>query len=431
MEMHVSVGSRLMTGEARQGTKRYTLAFVATMCLFAVWGLAHRVSGIVSPQFVAYFSFTPFQSALTQTSFGISYFVFAIPAALFLRRFGYKLGLIFGLAGFSIGSFLLYPAISQHQPFFFLAAVIVSGVGWAFLETSANPLIVRMGPPETAVRRLNLAQSIYPVGLLIAAWLGRDIVLPTWHIIDAQFAATVVRPYVIVGLGILLLAFLIENIEYPAVAIERTGKTTRSRDEIHSLLAQPMVRFGLVAMAACMMALVSLWGVCGQYVQLAAVDNSVMTAAKLPMYMWLACGIGRFAGTGLMVRYDPGRLLVIFTGACLGCAVLAGAMVGVAGIFCLLGASFFISIMFPTIFAGTIQDLGETTKTASGMLVTAAGFGGILGTITMRLANAVSAVNFPLIVASLCLAVVLAYALAGRRAARTRMPAAGAISARA
>ena len=407
-----------MTGNTRLGIKRYRLAFVATVCLFATWGLVNHASGVVSPQLVAFFDFDPLQSALAQTSFGLSYFLFAVPAALFLRRFGYKLGLVLGLSTLSFGALMLYPAFSQHLPPFFLATVIITGTGWAFLETCANPLIVQMGPPETAVRRLNIVQCFYPVGLLAAAYFGRSITLPDAHVTDAHFAEAVVRPYIVVGLVVLLMAFLIENVEFPPVAVERAAKKTRVRDEFRSLLAQPMFRFALAAMAACMMALVCLWGVAGEYFRLAVPELFKSTLDDVSLYLWIACGIGRFAGTGLMFRFDPARLLVLFSGACLGMAALAGVTISMSGFAFLIGASFFISIIFPTIFAGAIRDLGTLTKSASGLVVTAAGLGGIVGTIVMRVVMLFPAVRFALVVASLCLAVVLAYAVSAQRSGK-------------
>jgi len=407
-----------MTGKTRLGTKRYRLAFVATVCLFVTWGLVHRASGVVSPQLVAFFDFNPLQSALAQTSFGLSYLLFAIPAALFLRRFGYKLGIVLGLSTLAVGALMLYPAFSQHQPLFFLAAVIITGTGWAFLETCANPLVVQMGPPETAVRRLNIAQCFYTVGLLAAAYAGRSITLPDAGATSAQFAETVVRPYIVVGLVVLLMAFLIENVEFPPVAVERTGKQIRARHEFRSLLARPMFRFALAAMAACMMALVCLWGVADGYVRKVMPELPTDTLADVSLYLWIACCLGRFAGTGLMFRFDPARLLVLFSGACLGLAVLAGIAVSIPGFAFLIGAGFFISILFPTIFAGTIRDLGPLTKSASGLMVTAAGLGGIAGTIVMRVTLVFAAVHFALVVACLCLAAVFAYALLAQRSGK-------------
>jgi MFS transporter, FHS family, L-fucose permease len=399
-----------LTGIAQKHASRYLLAFAATMCLFATWGLAHRISGIVSPQFYAFFAFSPLQATLAQSGFGLSYLLLAIPATLFLRRLGYKLGLVAGLCAFSLGAFLLYPSFAQNQPLFFLAAIVVSGIGWAFLETSANPLIVAMGPPETAVRRLNLAQCFYPAGQLAGAWLGSVLTLPKVYAADVHFVEAVVRPYVMVGLGVLLLAFLIENVEFPPVAVERSGKGRRARDEFRSLLAQPIFRLALAAIAACIAALVCIWGVMEPYAAQAVPDLLKSMPMPLTLSLWLACGSGRIAGTVLMYRFDPAKLMLVFCGACLGCTALAGATVGGIGIVFLLAASFFISIMFPTIFAGTIRGLGDLTKPASGLLVMAAGFGGLAGMAVIRLALAFQAVHAAMAAAAVSLAIVLAYA---------------------
>jgi MFS transporter, FHS family, L-fucose permease len=405
-----------MTGTAQKRTSRYLLAFMATMCLFATWGLAHRISGIVTPQFVAFFAFSPLQAVLARSGFGLGYLFLAIPAALFLRRLGYKLGLVVGLCAFSLGAFLLYPSFAQNQPLFFLAALVVSGIGWAFLETSANSLIVEMGPPETAVRRLNLAQCFYPAGQLAGAWLGSVLILPKVYAADAHFVETVVRPYVVVGLGVLLLAFLIENVEFPPVAVARSGKAVRARDEFKHLLAQPLFCLALAAMAACIAALVCIFGVMEPYTAQAAPVLPKNMLIPLTLNLWFACGIGRITGTVLMYRIDPSRLLLVFCGACLFSAVLAGVTAGVTGIAFLLAAGFFISILFPTIFAGTIRGLGALTKAAAGLLVMAAGFGGIAGMAVIGLALAFQAAHAAMAAAAVCLAIALAYAWCRLRA---------------
>ena len=405
-----------MIGRDASRTDGYPLAIAATVGLFALWGLAHGVYGIVVPQFTKFFGFSPVQSLLTHSSFPITYFALAIPAALFLRRFGYKLGLILGLSAFSLGSFLLYQAVSQFESLYLFAAVVLTSAGWALLETSTNPLIAQMGSPETSVRRLNLAQAFYPIGICIPAYLGHWITIPKVVVGDAHMVETVVRPYIVVGLAVLFLALLIEYLNFPQVARAGIAPRVRARDEIRALLARRDIVSGMGAMAAFMMALICTWSASGKYAQHVIPGLSGASAAGLALYMWIVCGIGRFAGTGLMYRFDPGRLLVVSAGACVLLPVAAAAIDTSLGIACLLGTSFFSSIMFPTVFGMTIKDLGPQTKSASGLLVMAAGFGAIIGTIAMRLALAVSAVHIALMLASLGFAGVFAFALAKRRA---------------
>ncbi len=396
-----------MTENVQRGAKRYPVALTVTIGLFALWGLAHRLHGIISPEFRAFFAYDHVQAALAFSSAGLSYCVVAIPAALFLRRFGYKLGLVSGLSAFSIGAFLLYPAVARHDDLFYVAAIIIIGAGWAFLETSANPLIVQMGPPETAIRRLNLAQTLYPVGLVLGVYLAPLITPPSVPVQDLE---VLVRPYVIIGLSVLLLAFLVEYIEYPRVASERTAAGISVREEIRALWSTPLFRLGLVTLATFMLGLVCLWGITSRYAHQVLPAVSKATVAELSLSTWILCGIGRATGTALMYRFDPNRVLVVFASAAVALSLAAAVSLSQAGLVCLIGASFFISIMFPTIFANAIQGLGASTKIASGLLVTAAGFGVSAGNLAMTAVARHSGLQTALIVAGLCFAGVLAYA---------------------
>jgi FHS family L-fucose permease-like MFS transporter len=392
-----------------------TIALAATFALFAIWGLAHRVYEAIAPQFSEFFHLTASESAASQSVFTVSLFVLALPAALFLRRFGYKLALVFGLSSFSVGSLLLYPAITQHEYFYFISAIVVLGAGWAWLETSANPLVVQMGSPETAVRRLNFAQSCYPLGVVAGFELGRWLTQMRLDLPPLQLAQAVVRPYVIVGLCVLFVAFLVENLEFPTVATERSSRKSRIRDEFGALLSRRLFRFGMGALAAYILAHTSLWVFTVGYVHDATAGKLALDASELFLCLFLVYGAGRITGTALMAWIEPNLLLAICAGASVLLTVVAALVGGTPGAICLVATNFFMSIMFPTIFATSVRGLGDLTKSASGLLVTGMGIAASLAPLAMNVLSAISNVRLSFVLPCACFAVVLLYSEAVRR----------------
>ena len=394
---------------------RNPLVLMATVGLFAIWGFAHQIYAAIGPQFAAFFQLTGSEAALSQSMFTVSLLALAIPAALFLRRFGYKLGVVFGLSSFSVGALLLYPAINQHEYIYFLVAVIVLGAGWAWLETSANPLIVALGSPDTAVRRLNLAQSFYPIGVVLGYEVGKRLTQMDLSQSGGQLAQAVVRPYVIVGLCVLFVAFLIENLDFPPVATERAGKDSRAREELRTLLSRPMFRIGAAALAAYIFAHAALWGFMIGYVRSAMPEGISIGAADLILFMFIVYGTGRIAGTALMYWFDPNKLLALSAGASLLLTVAAVLTGGRFGVFCLVATNFCMSIMYPTIFANSVRGLGRLSKTASGLLVTGMGIAATLAPFGMNMVAGLSSIRVAIILPSLCFGFVLLYAQAFRR----------------
>jgi FHS family L-fucose permease-like MFS transporter len=397
------------------GLRHYPLALLATFALFATWGFAHRIYEAIAPQFAQFFHLTGPGAALSQSVFTASFFMLAIPACLFLRRFGYKLGVVFGLSSFSVGALLLYPAITQHEYLYFVSAVIVLGAGWAWLETSANPLIVELGTPETAVRRLNLAQSCYPVGVVAGFEIGRWLTQMDLSLPAGQLAQAVVRPYVIVGLCVLMVAFLIENIEFPGVATERLRVESKFREEVRVLLSRPMFRADAGALAACIFAHVGLWVYMMAYMADAFPQGIAITAAELMLLMFLVYGAGRIVGSALMHWIEPNILLAVCAGASVLLTAAAVATGGSFGVFCLISTNFFMSIMFPTIFATSIRDLGPLKRTASGLLVTGEGIAATLVPFCMSSVVGISNVRLAIMLPCFAFAVVFIYAQALRR----------------
>jgi len=287
-------------------------------------------------------------------------------------------------------------------------------------------LIVQMGPAKTAVRRLNLAQCFYPAGLIVAMVFGQHLTLPPHDTAYGALIDGVVRPYIMVGLGVLLLAIIIENAEFPKIANERALRASNTLDDIETLWAEPKFRNGLAALAAFTTGLVCLWACSTRYAQ------HVLTVAPASGWMifsmttWWLCAAGRVVGTGLMIRIDPLRLLAAFTAVAVVLCAVPAFSDGIIALGCMIAASFFISIMFPTIFAQSIKDLGPRTKLGAGFLVAASGLGGFIGTMAQwALAGYPGFVHVSLLVAGLSFSLVLLFAVANiaRRTAGVPVPA--------
>jgi MFS transporter, FHS family, L-fucose permease len=401
-----------MPGGLCRDAKRYPLAFALTIFLFAVWGGAHRIFGIVSPQFERFFTLSYLQSSIVFLSLNLSYFLIALPVALFLRRFGYKLGLVAGLAFFALGALVLYPAVIRHQALFHIVSVVVTGIGWAFLEVSANTLIVGMGPSATAIRRLNLAQCFYPVGLIGTTLFLREFAMPPQSAAFGQFVNDVVRPYVVGGLGALLFALVVETIEFPEVANERPPRGSRAIDDLKGLWQDSAFRCGAAVMAVYSISFSCLWGSTGLYARHVLAAPPAAGWAFFSMAAYWLFAVGRITGTALMSRIAPLHLLAGFAGFALVLCLIPATTDSMAGLTSMLGASFFLSIMFPTIFAQTIKDLGPRTTIGAGVLVGAAGLGSFVGIAALRaLAGLSSVVHVNLAVAAVGFGLVLLYAL--------------------
>lgn len=399
--------------------ERITFAFAATAGLFVIWGLAQWLFNVLFPQFAQFFALSPLQITWTQDAASIAYCLFAIPSALFQRTFGYKLGIIFALSTLSLGPFLLYPAITEHGYVFFLAATAMMGLGWAWFETSVNSLIVEMGPRDRAILRLNLAQALYPIGLIIGSRVALSLLSSNYRLSVGELAPALAHPYVFVGVGVLVLAFAFDKIRFPAIAIERADSKSRAGSEFCTLIGNRAFRLAMAAIFANILAQGITWGTTFSYTMQEIPGADFVLAGNTIFWSIIILTVGRFAGTGLMYWCSPERMLawaawLSFVLVAVGCS-----LGGLAGLICLMGSSFTMSIMYATIFASALRDLGTMSKAGSGLLVAAAGAAAaatpFLVTAALKLvaAQAVIALALP------CFAVVAIYAGALIKAKRT------------
>lgn len=390
--------------------------------LFFFWGIANNLNDILIPQFKKAFSLTNFQSSLVQSAFYMGYFLFALPAGLVMRRFGYKAAVLAGLCLYALGAILFWPAAEVRQYPWFLGALFVIASGLAFLETSANPLMTVLGTEKWAAFRLNLAQAFNPLGSLAGIWIGQHFILSGIEKLNTSAdyvreAKAVQMPYLVIGAAVLVWAALVAFSRFPKAALT----SVHSHDEaqlsagqaIGGLFKRPHFLLGVVAQFFYVGAQVGIWSYIIKYGQaeLHLVDK---VAANYLTYALTAFLIGRFAGTALMGVINPIRLLTAFAGINVALAAVAVFVGGTTGLWALVLASFFMSIMYPTIFATAVKGLGPLTKTGSSLLVMAI-VGGFVLTNIMGLILDHGTARTAIIVPLICFVIIALYGLSTRK----------------
>jgi len=395
--------------------RRFLLAGLLTVSLFALWGFAHRLYDTLIPPFAKVFGLGSSALVLTQSVYSIVYFFGALPAAMYARNLGYKTTIIFGLGSFAVGSFLFYPAAEHHAFLFFLFAAAVMSVGWIFIEVAANPLVAQSGSPESAAQRLNFAQAFYPLGVLAAVYVGRWIILSDFALPASRLAHAVVLPYIVIGAFVMLLAALVDIAPFPPVATERGDHHDGMSGEVRHLIGRPLFRFAMLAQFAYVAAQAGSWGMTMHYAEAALPGIAATSSADYLFWSLIIYGIGRFAGTLLMSWIHPDRLMAILAAFGAGLAAIAVGDCGPVGMFALAGTSFCMSIMFPTILADAIHGLGPLTKTGTA-LVYMGGVGGMAGLALMHLIWTFLPIRFTMLVPAAAYVTVLAFAIVNHRA---------------
>ncbi|HZL27130.1 MAG TPA: L-fucose:H+ symporter permease [Acidobacteriaceae bacterium] len=391
--MHVAVSQppKNPSGESSNASifpSGYMLTFLLTTLIFFVWGMSNNLTDILVQQFKKSFELNVIQAQLVQTAVFLAYFVMAMPAALLMRRFGYKMGLVVGLVTFAIGTLMFWPAavIGQYTPF--LIALFVVGSGSSILETAANPLIAQFGDPATSERRLNFSQAFNPPGTITGALFG------TWFIFSgieknpAEIASMkaqgtyaaylhgeilrVVPTYVALGVVVLVLAIFIGRARFPAsIDANETGEIAPPRSGVYGrLLRNPGLMWAVAAQFFYVGAQISTWSSLIFYLK-AYTPMTDKAAGYFLTGSLVALAVGRIVSTPLMKFISPAKMIGLY--AVLNILLLAVGIVhpGIVGASAILFTSFFMSVMFPTIFALGVKGLGDDTKLGGSFLVMA------------------------------------------------------------
>ncbi len=368
------------------------LQFFLVTGLFFLWGVPNNLNDVLIRQFMTSFALSRFQAGLVQSAFYMGYFLLATPAALLMRRFGYKLGFITGLLLFGTGAFLFWPAALLGRYSFFLFALFVIASGLSFLETASNPFAAQLGDAESAARRLNFAQAFNPLGAICGVLIGTififsGIELSPLQITHMQAANTynaylqqetmrVVTPYLVIGGIAFFWAILIARTKFPSFANEHEG-AQESHGSFKELLRYRHFLWAIVAQFLYVGAQVGTWSYFIQYIQ-TSTHQPEKTAGYLLTGTLVAFGVGRFASAALMKYIEPHLLMGIYGVLNVLLLAVAIAFPGWVGLWAIFATSFFMSVMYPTIFALGIRGLGRNTKIGGSLIVMAIVGGAVL-----------------------------------------------------
>lgn len=391
------------------------LPFILVTFLFFLWAIPNSLNDVLIRQFMKAFEINRDQAGLLQTAFYTGYFLSAIPAAFLMRRLGYKFGFITGLLFLSAGSFLFWPAALAGSYGFFLFALFVIASGLSFLETASNPFIAQLGDPDTSERRLNFSQAFNPLGAITAALVGTAFIFSGVELTPDQIAARqaqhtyaiylrsetlrVIEPYLVIGVIALIWAILIFRTKFPSMQSEHENDAG-ARGHFRELFRYPHFLFAVVAQFFYVGAQVGTWSYFISYVQEYAHQPEKVAGYFLTGTL-AAFGGGRFFSSWLMRFVEPHLLMGIY--GVLNILLVSVAVVkpGWTGLWCIFLTSFFMSLMFPTIFALGLKGLGPNTKIGGSLLVMAI-FGGavltpVMGRISVNLHSVALAYSVPLV----------------------------------
>ena len=405
-------------------TSRSVYAFVLIISLFFLWGVANNLNDILIKQFKKAFELSDFRAGLVQSAFYAGYFLLALPASLITRRLGYKAALLIGLGMYATGAFLFYPAAALRTYALFLGALFIIASGLAFLETAANPLVTVLGPAEGAARRLNLAQSFNPLGSITGVLIGQHFIFSGVELTSPQLggmsanaraayyasqSAAVPGPYLVIGVVVLVWMLLIALVRLPSAAGRGAGHRARGAS-IRELLRNTNLLLAIVAQFFYVGAQVGIWSYLIRYAQQTLPGTSERNAADFLTVALVMFMIGRFAGTALMRYLPPARLLAIFASVALALVSVALIMPGRVGTDALVATAFFMSIMFPTIFALGLRGLDDADRKIASSFLVMAIIGGATLTVVMGAISDAAGIHRAMIVPILCFAVVVGFA---------------------
>jgi MFS transporter, FHS family, L-fucose permease len=412
--------------KTNSGSANTQFAFILVTSLFFLWGFSNNLNPILIPHLKKSFTLTMTQSTLVDSAVYIAYFLMALPAGYVMKRFGYKIGIITGLLFFSIGAYMFIPAANTQSYIFFLFALFVIACGLGFLETAANPYAAALGPHETSTQRLNLAQSFNGLAAALAPVIGARVILTKGYteeqlgamtadakrIALASEASSVKTPYFILGTVLLVIAIAFALTKLPQIQHKETGRK-KSQNILHAfkhkhLTWSVIAQFFYVGAQVCVFSLFVLY----------ATQSANIDEVKAADYLG-ACGIafliGRFLGTFLMQYIQPNKLLAIYAVVNTLLCIVAIAAHGMITVYAVILICFFMSIMFPTIFALGIKNLGGDTEYGSSLLIMSIVGGAILPRVFGIISDSTGNIQLGYIVPLICFVIVAYFGWKGYR----------------
>lgn len=404
---------------------KYLLPFILVTSLFFLWAFLHNINPILIPHLKKACMLTDTQSALIDSAVYLGYFLMALPAGWFMHKYGYKKGILFGLILYGIGSLLFLPAASARSYVFFLAALFIIASGATFLETVANPYITRLGSKETSEQRLNFAQSFNGVGAFLAPIIGGEFILSGIEHTPQELrqmssqqlnayldfeAGAVSIPYLIIGVIVFIVAVLFFITRIPEI---KEGNDDKKKSFSIKVFRHPHVAWAVVAQFFYVGAQV---GVGSFFIRF---SRFVMDMPEKRAALWwgsiamVGFMLGRFTGTLFMKYIKPAKLLSIYSAISMVLLAVALFTKGSTAVYAVMAVPFFMSIMFPTIFALGIKGLGEETKIASSFIVMAIVGGAFIPLLMGYISDETGSMQNAYIVPLICFAVVMWFAWKG------------------
>jgi len=413
--------------------KQYLLPFILITTLFALWGFANDITNPMVAGFQTIMELSAAKASLIQFAFYGGYATMAIPAALFIRKYSHKRGIMLGLALYAAGAFLFIPAAAQQSFTFFCLSLYILTFGLAFLETTANPFVLSLGSKETSTRRLNLAQAFNPMGSLagmaVASWVVLPNLLSDQHrdaagqlvfssLPEAQKAvervhdiAIIRDAYVALGVIVLIVFVLIAITKMPGAVVKpqkgHTGKTLRN------LWHNVAYREGVLAQVFYVAAQIMVWTFIIHYADNLGIDKATAQKYNIAAMALFLCF--RFIATFLMKYINSRKLLTVFGAMAALCTLGTIFIVGTGGLICLVATSAFMSLMFPTIYGISLEGVdAEDSNLGAAFLVMAIVGGALLpplqgSIIDLGTVGSLPAVNASFILPLICFIMVTLY----------------------
>ena len=424
--MAIGTTSNSINGTGNQ-TNNWLFPFILVTSLFFFWGFVHNLDPILIPHLRKSFRLNDLQSSLIDSSVFIAYFAMALPAGYVMRKYGYKSGSVGGLLLFALGCFLFLPAADTHQYIYFLGALFIIASGLTFLETAANPYATIIGPPETATRRLNFAQSFNGLAAMVAPIIGGQFILSGTEMSDEAYAQlspealnnyltteaqSVKMPYLILGILVLLVAVLFMVSKLPDV---KEGDDSKSGNNPLKAFRHRHLTWAVVAQFFYVGAQVCVGSFFIKMARTGAGMDEKTAAQYLGWGYGAAFMLGRFVGTFLMGRFASEKLLSAYALINIVLSAVAIFGSGIVVVYALIAIAFFMSIMFPTIFSLGIKDVGADTKMASSLIVMSIVGGAFLPPVLGIISDATGSIQNGYIVPLLCFVVVFLFATKGHK----------------
>ncbi|HUA15638.1 MAG TPA: L-fucose:H+ symporter permease [Verrucomicrobiae bacterium] len=404
------------------------LPFILVTALFFLWGIPNNLNDVLIRQFMKSFAISRFEAGLVQFAFYLGYFLLAMPAALLMRRLGYKAGFVIGLLLFGLGTFLFWPAAIIGRYGFFLFALFVIASGLSFLETASNPFIAQLGDSASSERRLNFSQAFNPLGSITGVLMGTVFIFSGIELGPQQIASMkaqhmyraylqsetmrVVKPYLVLSAIAIFWGLLILRTKFPSIQSEH--EAGGDHGHFRELFRYPHFWMAVMAQFMYVGAQVGTWSYFIQYVQEFTHEPEKVAGYFLTGTL-AAFGVGRFSSAWLMRFVEPSKLLGAY--AIINVILVAFGVLhpGWTGLWALFATSFFMSLMFPTIFALGLKRLGPNTKIGGSLLVMAIVGGAVLTLLMGLISDARRSIAPAYVVPLVAYVVIAGYASVGAK----------------